>query len=191
MKLGTDDTDKLCVGSTEVLKAYQGITEVWPPSGATGLPLQTREVEYSSLSTFSTISESGINIWIPDTEKATQANVGSGLRLWNGDHALNFTGCVSNGNTTGNRKYEFALSADRLAYWSSFWIRMKQDPGTGTYSGWIELEDGFGNIFLATQAGYNNIGNGTSTYEPSGRWVTHASGFKYQVEIYDNLDRPA
>ena len=156
-------------------------------SRVAAVPLQTMEVVYTSSSDFTISSNSGVDVWT--TEKLDQADVGTGVRLWNGSHAET-AGAIDN-ESRGNRKYEFATNADSGDWWETLWVRMKQDPGTGTYSDWIALEDGLGNIYLSTLRAYNNMGQGVSNYTPSNTWVTHASGFKYIFEVYDNLDRPS
>ena len=152
------------------------------PVGGEPTPLQTRTVTFTSISEFTIDSDSGQEIW---KSKLNQANVGSGLRLWNGSEAGN-SGATE--NSQGN--WPFSSNADCATWWGNYYIRVKQDPGTGTYSDWINWTDADGLIYPSCQSTYNNIGSAVVHYSGPGTWTTHASGFKYQVEIYSASNRP-
>lgn len=129
-------------------------------------------------------SDSGQEIWSDD--KLDQAHIGQGIRFWNGSEAGN-SGATFN---SGNSKWEFPSSNDSEAWWQGYWVRVKQDPGTGTFSDWINLTNASGNIYVNAQSAYNSIGHDLSNYEPTNTWVDHVSGFRYIVEIYADNDRP-
>lgn len=149
-------------------------------------PLQTRTVTYSATdkSVFTIDSDSGQEIWTDD--KLNQASVGDGLRFWNGSEAGN-SGATYD---SGNNRWSFSSASDSVAWWQNYWVRVKQDPGTGTYSDWINLTDSDGNLKVTAQAAYNNVGDNVTHYSGPGTWTTHAAGFKYQVEIYSDSNRP-
>ena len=151
------------------------------PVGGDPTPLQTRTVTFTSISEFTIDSYSGQEIW---NSKLNQANVGNGLRLWNGSVA------GSSGATESSGKWVFSSGGNCTTWWESYYIRVKQDPGTGTYSDWINWTDAGGDIYTSCQPEYNNIGSVVSDYSGPGTWTTHASGFKYQVEIYSASNRP-
>ena len=164
--------------ATELLAHYT--------AGAGATPLQTRTVTFSATdaSTFTIDSDSGQEIWTDD--KLNQASVGDGLRFWNGSEAGN-SGATYN---SGNNRWSFSSASDSLAWWENYWVRVKQDPGTGTYSDWINFTNADGDIEGSAQAAYLNIGDSTANYSGPGTWTTHAAGFKYQVEIYSDSNRP-
>ena len=145
-------------------------------------PLQTRTVTFTAIDVFTIDSDSGQKIWTD--QKLNQASVNTGVRLWNGSEAEN-SGATASGTT-----WTFGTGTACTAWWENYWMRVKQDPGTGTYSDWINLTDASGDIYTSCQATYNNIGSDVSNYSGPGSWTTHASGFKYQVEIYSASNRP-
>ena len=144
-------------------------------------PLQTRTVTFTAIDVFTIDSDTGQEIW---NAKLNQANVGNGLRLWNGSVA------GSSGATASGTLWAFSSGGDCTTWWESYYIRVKQDPGTGTYSDWINWTDASGDIYTSCQPEYNNIGSAVTNYSGPGTWTTHASGFKYQVEIYSASNRP-
>jgi hypothetical protein len=152
------------------------------PVGGEPTPLQSRNVTFTSISEFTIDSDSGQEIW---KSKLNQANVGSGLRLWNGSEAGNSGATQSSG---GN--WPFSSGGNCATWWENYYIRVKQDPGTGTYSDWINWTNADGDIYTSCQPEYNNIGSAVVHYSGPGTWTTHASGFKYQVEIYSASNRP-
>ncbi|MEL0119442.1 MAG: hypothetical protein VXB01_10935 [Opitutae bacterium] len=156
------------------------------PPGGSATPLQTRTVTFSAsdATTFTIDSDSGQEIWTDD--KLNQASVGNGLRFWNGSEAGN-SGATYD---SGTNRWSFSSASDSATWWGNYWVRVKQDPGTGTYSDWINLTDANGDILVSAQAAYNNIGDVVTNYSGPGTWTTHAAGFKYQVEIYSDSNRP-
>jgi len=169
---------KKALDATERTALYNSGKVLAPAAAA---PLQTRTVTFTSISEFTIDSYSGQEIW---NSKLNQANVGNGLRLWNGSVA------GSSGATESSGKWVFSSAGNCTTWWESYYIRVKQDPGTGTYSDWINWTDAGGDIYTSCQPEYNNIGSDVSNYSGPGSWTTHASGFKYQVEIYSASNRP-
>jgi hypothetical protein len=150
-------------------------------------PLQTRTVTFTSISEFTIDSDSGQEIW--SSSKLNQASVGStpnGLRLWNGSEAGN-SGATYD---SGTQRWSFSSPTACATWWQNYYIRVKQDPNTGTFSDWINITDANGDIYISTQAPYNNIGSNVTNYSGPGTWTSHASGFRYQMEIYSASNRP-
>ena len=150
-------------------------------------PLQTRTVTFTSISEFTIDSDSGQDIW--SSSKLNQASVGStpnGLRLWNGSEAGN-SGATYD---SGTQRWSFSSPTACATWWQNYYIRVKQDPNTGTFSDWINITDANGDIYISTQAPYNNIGSNVTNYSGPGTWTSHASGFRYQMEIYSASNRP-
>ena len=171
---------KKALTSTERAAVYNS-GKVFAPGAP--VPLQTRTVTFDSsdAAVFTIDSDSGQKIW--SDQKLNQASVYDGLRLWNGSEAGN------SGATADGTKWEFSSNGDCTTWWDNYWMRVKQDPGTGTFSDWINLTGSDGLIKTSCQAEYNNIGS-ASHYSGPGTWTNHAAGFRYQAEIYSVSSRP-
>ena len=174
---------KKALDSSERTALYNS-GKVLAPAAPT--PLQTRTVTFSStdLNTFTIDSDSGQKIWTD--EIFGLAAVSSGLRLWNGSESGN-SGATYN---SSNKRWAFSSAGDCTTWWENYYIRVKQDPDTGTFSDWINLTDAAGDIYTSCQPEYNNIGSAVVNYSGPGTWTTHAAGFRYQVEIYSASNRP-
>jgi hypothetical protein len=163
---------KKALDSSERTALYNS-GKVLAPAAPT--PLQTRTVTFSStdLNTFTIDSDSGQKIW-------TDEIFGNGSESGNSGATYN----------SSNKRWAFSSAGDCTTWWENYYIRVKQDPDTGTFSDWINLTDAAGDIYTSCQPEYNNIGSAVVNYSGPGTWTTHAAGFRYQVEIYSDSNRP-
>lgn len=124
-------------------------------------------------------NHSGLDIISPN--RTAQLQIAGGPRLWNGSEAAN-AGATASGST----HYVFSTGGDCLNWWDDYWVRARQNGGS-----WVDLVNASGTIYLSCQPGYNNIGQGQSTYDPANTWLDmRSTGMVIDFQVYAVGDHP-